>query len=66
MVLKSLFIVINFYCSCIYSSSAVQNDYAYSTSQLTRLLSKNPEWSRIKDTERERLGLTLDHEGEFW
>ncbi|XP_021940250.1 calpain-5-like isoform X2 [Zootermopsis nevadensis] len=52
--------------SAVSKSSAEQNDYAYSTPQLTRLLSKNPEWSRIKDTERERLGLTLDHEGEFW
>lgn len=48
------------------SSSAEQSDYAYSTSQLTRLLSKNPQWSRIRDTERERLGLTLDHDREFW
>jgi mannitol/fructose-specific phosphotransferase system IIA component (Ntr-type) len=50
----------------ICSNNAEQNDYAYSTSQLTRLLSKNPQWSRIRDTERERLGLTLDHEREFW
>ncbi|KAJ9594825.1 hypothetical protein L9F63_013862, partial [Diploptera punctata] len=42
------------------------DSYAYSTSQLTRLLSKNPQWSKVKDTERERLGLSLDHEGEFW
>ncbi|PSN42970.1 Calpain-5 [Blattella germanica] len=48
------------------SNSVEEGDYAYSTSQLTRLLSKNPEWSKVKDTERERLGLTLDHEGEFW
>ncbi|PNF42187.1 hypothetical protein B7P43_G07321 [Cryptotermes secundus] len=47
------------------SSNVEQNGYAYSTSQLTRLCSKNREWSRIKDTERERLGLTLDHDGEF-
>jgi hypothetical protein len=50
----------------ICSSTAEQNGYAYSTSHLTRLCSKNQEWSRIKDTERERLGLTLDHDGEFW
>ncbi|XP_069692223.1 calpain-5-like isoform X2 [Periplaneta americana] len=48
------------------SNDVEEADYAYSTSQLTRLLSRNPEWSKIKDTERERLGLTLDQEGEFW
>ncbi|GFG33019.1 hypothetical protein Cfor_10668, partial [Coptotermes formosanus] len=54
------------YTSKSLSNNAEQSDYAYSTSQLTRLLSKNPQWSRIRDTERERLGLTLDHEREFW
>ena len=50
-----------------FHSEDIENgEFAYSTSQLTRLLSKNMQWSKIKDTERERMGLTLDHEGEFW
>ncbi|XP_049803377.1 calpain-5-like [Schistocerca nitens] len=41
-------------------------EYAYTTSQLTRLLSSSPEWSKVRESERERMGLTLDYETEFW
>ncbi|XP_068084672.1 calpain-5 isoform X2 [Anabrus simplex] len=45
-------------------SSETEN--VYTTSKLTRLMSKNPHWSKIQDSERYRLGLNCDTEGEFW
>lgn len=40
--------------------------YVYSAGELTRLHSRSPEWSRISSSERERLGLTFEEDGEFW
>lgn len=48
------------------SSNAEDDSYAYSTSQLTKLLSRNPLWAKIKESDKDRLGLTTDYEGEFW
>lgn len=50
----------------IASTPEADADYAYSTSQLTRLLSKNPAWAKMKEVDRGRLGLNIDNEGEFW
>ncbi|XP_063244586.1 calpain-5-like isoform X2 [Bacillus rossius redtenbacheri] len=41
-------------------------EYAFSTSELSKLLSTNPEWAKVKDSQRERIGLTFNEEGEFW
>ena len=27
---------------------------------------RSPEWSKISDAEREKIGLTFDNDGEFW
>ncbi|KAK7873950.1 hypothetical protein R5R35_012960 [Gryllus longicercus] len=38
----------------------------YSLSKLSRLLSTNPEWSRVKDSDLNKIGLTCDNASEFW
>ena len=38
----------------------------YSTSELTRLSSRSPEWKMITEKEREKLGLVTEDDGEFW
>lgn len=48
------------------SNPESDGDYAYSTSRLTKLLSKNPAWAKIKESERTRIGLTIENDGEFW
>lgn len=48
------------------SNPESDGDYAYSTSQLTKLLSKNPAWAKIRESERGRIGLTIENDGEFW
>lgn len=50
----------------IASNPESDGDYAYSTSQLTRLLSKNPAWAKVRESERGRIGLNVDNENEFW
>lgn len=39
---------------------------AYSAPMLSRLLSRNPKWTQVKETEQQRMGLGLDRFGEFW
>ncbi|KAK6623354.1 hypothetical protein RUM43_009206 [Polyplax serrata] len=48
------------------TSSTECDGYAYSTSHLTKLLSKNPVWAKMRESEKERLGLHTDYDGEFW
>lgn len=48
------------------ASNPESEEYAYSASQLTRLLSKNPAWAKVRESERGRIGLTVEHDGEFW
>ncbi|KAG1683975.1 Calpain-5 [Nymphon striatum] len=40
--------------------------WLYSTAKLTKLLSSSPEWSKIDESEREKMGLTFEEDGEFW
>ncbi|XP_076054857.1 calpain-5-like isoform X2 [Oratosquilla oratoria] len=42
------------------------NGCVYSTSQLTKMYSRSPEWSKVSVAEREKLGLTFEDDGEFW
>ncbi|XP_037074982.1 calpain-5-like isoform X2 [Pollicipes pollicipes] len=42
------------------------HDYVYPTQSLSHMLSRSPEWSKISDSEREKIGLTFDNDGEFW
>lgn len=46
--------------------SAVSSSYAYSGPMLARLLSRNPKWAQVKESEQQHMGLTFDHSGEFW
>lgn len=48
------------------SNPESDGDYAYSTAQLTRLLSRNPAWAKIREAEKSRIGLDVQHPGEFW
>lgn len=48
------------------TSNAEDDVYAYSTSKLTKLMSKNPNWAKMKESYREKLGLYTDYGGEFW
>ncbi|XP_054282444.1 calpain-5-like [Macrosteles quadrilineatus] len=43
-----------------------EGQYAYSTATLSRLLSSNSDWSRVKESERQRLGLHFNDKAEFW
>jgi len=40
--------------------------YSYSTKQLLHLDSRSPEWNIISKSEKEKLGLTVEDDGEFW
>ncbi|KAL1123965.1 hypothetical protein AAG570_001735 [Ranatra chinensis] len=40
--------------------------FAYSTSTLSRLRSRNSDWQKVKDSERHRLGLLFTNNTEFW
>ncbi|XP_064113939.1 calpain-5-like isoform X2 [Macrobrachium nipponense] len=40
--------------------------FVYTTSQLTKMYSRSPEWSKVSASEREKLGLTFEDDGEFW
>ena len=42
------------------------NNFVYSTSSLSRMLSRSPEWAGVSQKEKDKLGLTLKDDGEFW
>ena len=46
--------------------SRASNNFLYSTSSLSRMLSRSPEWAGVSQKEKEKLGLTLKDDGEFW
>lgn len=48
------------------SQKSSGSSYAYSAPMLARLLSRNPKWAQVKESEQQRMGLTFDHFGEFW
>uniref|UniRef100_A0A1B6E2A2 Uncharacterized protein n=1 Tax=Clastoptera arizonana TaxID=38151 RepID=A0A1B6E2A2_9HEMI len=48
------------------NSPEEEGEYVYTTAALTRLLSSNIEWSKVKESERQRLGLTFNEKSEFW
>lgn len=51
---------------CSDEATESEGQYAYSTSALSRLLSTNSEWARVKESERQRLGLHFNDKAEFW
>ena len=48
------------------NSNFRENNFNYSTSSLPRMLSRSPEWTQIPNKEKDRLGLTVKDDGEFW
>ena len=46
--------------------SSHKNSFAYSTEQLLRMNSRSPEWTKISKSEKDKLGLTFEDDGEFW
>jgi hypothetical protein len=42
------------------------NNGLYNTSSLSRMLSRSPEWANVSEKDKEKLGLTLKDDGEFW
>nr|CAD7456421.1 unnamed protein product [Timema tahoe] len=48
------------------SSAVDERNTSVSNSNLNRVLSTNPDWTKMNDAQRERIGLTFDEEGEFW
>ena len=52
---------------CYYANGFANRDLQlYSTSSLSRMLTRSTEWSRISNKEKEKLGLSLQDDGEFW
>jgi hypothetical protein len=43
-----------------------RNSFAYSPEQLLRITSRSPEWTKISNHEKDKLGLTFEDDGEFW
>nr|CAD7262960.1 unnamed protein product [Timema shepardi] len=48
------------------SSAVDERNTSVSNSNLNQVLSTNPDWTKMNDAQRERIGLTFDEEGEFW
>ncbi|XP_064113941.1 calpain-5-like isoform X4 [Macrobrachium nipponense] len=49
-----------------FSDGRKGSGFVYTTSQLTKMYSRSPEWSKVSASEREKLGLTFEDDGEFW
>ncbi|XP_042219812.1 calpain-5-like isoform X2 [Homarus americanus] len=49
-----------------FSDGKERSGFVYTTSQLTKMYSRSPEWSKVSASEREKLGLTFEDDGEFW
>ncbi|KAK8746452.1 hypothetical protein OTU49_017024 [Cherax quadricarinatus] len=49
-----------------FSDGKRRSGFVYTTSQLTKMYSRSPEWSKVSASEREKLGLTFEDDGEFW
>ena len=47
-------------------TSSSQVIFVYSPEQLLRMNSRSPEWTKISNHEKEKLGLTFEDDGEFW
>ncbi|CAL8072205.1 unnamed protein product [Orchesella dallaii] len=43
-----------------------RNEFAYTQEQLLNMNSRSPEWVKIPKSEKEKLGLTFEDDGEFW
>ncbi len=43
-----------------------KSHYAYTQEQLLNMNSRSPEWMKIPKSEKEKLGLTFEDDGEFW
>ncbi|XP_059483452.1 calpain-5-like [Neocloeon triangulifer] len=41
-------------------------DFVFTHKHLTQMLSKVPEWARLSEEERQKLGLAVDNDREFW
>lgn len=48
------------------SAVSEAGSYAFPTETLSRLRSRNKEWSKVNDNERQRLGLSFRDSSEFW
>ncbi|CAB3359910.1 Hypothetical predicted protein [Cloeon dipterum] len=46
--------------------SSEQQDFVFTHKHLTQMLSKVPEWARLTDVDRQKLGLEVDNDREFW
>jgi hypothetical protein len=53
---------------CFYRRDEDAKDagFVFTHKHLSRMLSKVPEWSRLSDIEKQKMGLTIDDEREFW
>ena len=43
-----------------------ETQFAYSTAALAHLLSINSEWAKVRECDRQRLGLHINEKTEFW
>lgn len=43
-----------------------RSDFAYTHEQLINMNSRSPEWMKIPKSEKEKLGLVFEDDGEFW
>lgn len=48
------------------SKKVSKSHYAYTQEQLLNMNSRSPEWMKIPKSEKEKLGLTFEDDGEFW
>lgn len=46
--------------------SSSSSEFAYTVEQCLQFNSRSPEWTRISKSEKEKLGLTFEDDGEFW
>ena len=56
----------SYYSSCNGYGGASSNNFNFSTNSLPRMLSRSPEWNQIPNKEKDKLGLTVKDDGEFW
>lgn len=46
--------------------SSESPDFVFTHKHLAQMLSKVPEWARLSATDRQKMGLEIDNDHEFW
>jgi hypothetical protein len=59
-------VILNYFVSSGAGPSSDSPDFVFSHKHLAQMLSKVPEWARLSDTDRQKMGLDVDNDHEFW